>query len=81
MTVNAMVVLAVRPPEVPVMVTVDVPVVAELLAVRVSTLDPVVGFVPNDAVTPLGKPDAARVTLPLNPFAPVTVIVSVAWLP
>ncbi len=80
-TVNATVVLAVRLPEVPLIVTVDVPTVAELLAVSVSTLDAVVGFVPNNAVTPLGRPDAARVTLPLNPPAPVTVIVSVALLP
>ena len=36
------------------MVTVDVPTVAELPAVRVSTLDPVAGFVPNDAVTSAG---------------------------
>ncbi len=79
-TVNATVVLAVRLPEVPLIVTGDVPTVAELLAVSVSTLDPVVGFVPKDAVTPLGRPDATRVTLPLNPFAPVTVMVSVALL-
>ncbi len=81
LTVNATVVLAVRVPEVPLIVTVDVPAVAELLAVSVSTLDAAVGFVPNDAVTPLGKPEAVRVTLPLNPPAPVTVIVSVALLP
>jgi len=49
------------------MVTVDEPVVAVLLAVSVSTLVPVVGLVPNAAVTPLGRPDAAKVTLPLNP--------------
>jgi hypothetical protein len=72
--VNATVVLAVRLPEVPLIVTVDVPTVAELLAVSVSTLDAVVGFVENDAVTPIGRPEAARVTLPLNPPAPVTVI-------
>ena len=80
-TVNATVVLALRLPEVPVMVTVAVPTVAELLADSVSTLDPVVGFVPKDAVTPVGRPEAARVMLPLNPFAPVTVMVSVALLP
>ena len=39
-TVNATVVFAVRLPEVPVMVTVDIPTVAELLAASVSTLDP-----------------------------------------
>jgi hypothetical protein len=81
LTVRASVVVAVRLPEVPVMVTVEVPVVAVELAVRVSTLLPVVGFVPNAAVTPLGNPDAARVTLPLNPFTSVTVMVLVPLLP
>jgi hypothetical protein len=81
LTVRARVVVAVRLPEVPVMVTVEVPVVAVELAVRVSTLLPVVGFVPNAAVTPLGNPDAARVTLPLNPFTSVTVMVLVPLLP
>jgi hypothetical protein len=81
LTVSAIVVEAVSVPEVPVMVTVDVPVVAVLLVVSVSTLVPVVGFVPNAAVTPLGNPDAARVTLPVNPFTSVTVIVSVAPAP
>jgi len=75
LTVRASVVVAIRLPEVPVMVTVAVPVVAVALAVRVSRLVPVVGFVPNTAVTPLGKPDAARVTLPLNPFTSFTVMV------
>ena len=80
-TVKAMAVLAVRLPEVPVIITVDVPAAAELLAVSVSTLVAVVGSVPNDAVTPVGKPEAARVTLPLNPSMSTTVIVSVALLP
>jgi hypothetical protein len=80
-TVRASVVVAVRLPEVPVMVTVDVPVVAVALAVKVSTLVPVVGLVPNVAVTPLGRPDAARVTLPLNPFTSVTVMVLVPLPP
>jgi hypothetical protein len=80
-TVRATVVVAVRLPEVPVMVTVAVPVVAVALAVSVNTLVPVVGFVPNAAVTPLGKPDAASVTLPVNPFLSVTVIVLVPLLP
>jgi hypothetical protein len=80
-TVSAMVVLAVVLPEVPVMVTVDEPTVAVLLAVNVTTLEPVVGLVANAAVTPVGKPDAARVTLPVNPPASVTVMVSVAVLP
>ena len=81
LTVRAMVVVAVRLPEVPVMVTVDVPVVAVLLAVSVNTLVPVVGLVPNAAVTPLGSPDAASVTLPVNPFLSVTEIVLVPLLP
>lgn len=76
-----MVVVAVVLPEVPLMVTVAAPVVAVLLAVSVSTLLPVVGLVPKAAVTPLGRPDAASVTLPLNPPVSVTVMVSVALLP
>jgi hypothetical protein len=81
LTVTATVVVALRLPEVPLMVTVAVPVVAVLLAVSVSTLLPVVGFVPNAAVTPLGIPEATSVTLPLNPFCPATVMVDVAELP
>jgi hypothetical protein len=81
LTVSAIVVDAVRLPEVPVMVTVAAPVVAVLLAVNVTPLVPVVGLVPKLAVTPLGKPVAASVTLPVNPWAPVTVTVSLALLP
>ena len=44
------------------------PRLAELLAVRVTVLLPFVGFGEKDAVTPLGRPDAERVTLPVNPF-------------
>lgn len=78
---RAMLVTAVNVPEVPVIVTVAGPVVAELLAASVRTLVPVVGFVPNVAVTPLGSPDAARVTLPENGLTSVTVMVSVPLLP
>lgn len=81
LTVNAIVVLVVVDPEVPVIVTVDEPVVAVLLAVSVNTLEPVVGLVPNEAVTPLGRPEAASVTLPVNPPTSVTEIVSVALVP
>jgi hypothetical protein len=80
-TVSETVVVAVKLPDVPVIVTVAVPVVAVLLAVRVSVLVEVVGFVLNVAVTPLGKPDAASVTLPENPSTSVTVIVLVPLLP
>src|SRR5438132_1427022 len=48
---------------VPVIVTVDIPVAAVLLAVSVKVLIVlvgVVGFVLNDAVTPFGRPDAAK---------------------
>ena len=81
LTASAIVVVAVSEPEVPVTVTVNAPVVAVLLAVRVSMLLLVVGLVPNEAVTPLGKPDAARVTLPVNPPVSVTLIVLVPLLP
>jgi hypothetical protein len=80
-TVTAMAVLAVREPEVPVIVTVAAPIVAELLAVSVRMLEPVAGLVPKAAVTPPGRPVAARLTEPVNPFRSVTVMVSVALLP
>jgi len=79
--VSAMVVVAVVLPEVPVMVTVEVPAVAVALAVNVSTLELVDEVGLNEAVTPLGSPVAANVTLPVNPFTSVTVMVSVAVLP
>jgi len=75
-----MVVEAVVQPEVPVMVTVAGPIVAAPLAVNVSTLLVVAGFVPNDAVTPLGRPVAASFTLPVNPPMPGIEMVSVALL-
>jgi hypothetical protein len=59
------------------MVIVAAPVVAELLAVNVSRLLPVVGLVPNAAVTPLGIPEAVRVTGPVNPPTSVTLMLSV----
>jgi hypothetical protein len=80
-TLRDTVVVPVREPEVPVMVTVDVPTAAVLLAVSVSTLLPVAGLVPNPAVTPLGNPDAARATLPENGLTSVTEMASVALLP
>ena len=76
-TVRARVVIAVRVPDVPVMVTVAAPAVAVLLAVSVSTLELVAGFFANEAVTPLGRPVAARVTLPVNPPMSVMEMVSV----
>lgn len=80
-TVRASVVVATRLPEVPVMVTVLVPVVADALAVSVRVLVPVVGFGLNAAVTPVGSADAASVTLPVNPLTSFTEIVLVPLAP
>lgn len=80
-TVRAIVVDAVREPDTPVIVTLDVPIVVPQPAVSVSTLLPVAGFVPNDAVTPLGRPDAVRVTLPAKGLTSVIVMASVTPLP
>jgi len=79
--VSAIVVFAAKAPEVPVIVTVVVPAVAELLAVRVSTLElaELVGL--NDAVTPLGRPLAAKLALPVNQPTSVTVMVLVPPAP
>ena len=57
------------------MVTVELPVAAVLLAVNVSVLVLVAGFGLNDAVTPVGRPDAASVTAPVNPLIGDTVMV------
>jgi hypothetical protein len=81
LTVSEMLALAVTEPEVPVIVIVEVPATAVPLAARVSTLELVVGLVPNDAVTPDGSPEAVRVTLPVNPPVGCMVMVSVALLP
>jgi hypothetical protein len=80
-TVRAMVAVAVRLPDVPVMVTVLVPAAAALVAAKITALDAVAGFVAKLAVTPAGSPVAARVTVPVKPPAPATVTVSVALPP
>src|SRR5713226_207358 len=80
-TVRETVVVLVRLPEVPVMVTVAVPVVAVLLAVSVKVLVLIVLLGLKDALTPLGRPEADRLTVPLNPFCGVTVIVLVPLAP
>ena len=54
----------VKLPEVPVMVTVTVPIAAVAVADRVKTVEVVAGFEPKMAVTPLGSPDAVKLTLP-----------------
>lgn len=83
-TVRPTLALEVSEPEVPVILIVELPATAELLAVNVSTLVPVVGLGEKAAVTPPGSPynpDADKVTLPANPLISVTVILSVALLP
>ncbi len=80
-TVRLIEVVWVKPLDVPVTVTVAVPVAAVLLAVSVNTLEEVAGFGLKDAVTPLGKPVAEKVTLPVKPFDGVIVTVLVPLVP
>ena len=74
-------------PEVPVTVTVAVPVVAveEAVSVSVEAALPfaggVTGLVENDAVTPLGRPEALRVVAELKPFRLLSVMVLVPFEP
>ena len=79
--VSEIVVVCVKVPDVPVIVIVLVPVVAVLLAVKVSTLVDVVGLVPNEAVTPLGRAELDSVTDPVKPFEGVTVMVLLPLVP
>lgn len=65
-----------RLPEVPLMVTVKVPMVAVLDAESVRRLVVAVGFDPKTAVTPLGSAEVVKLTLPLNPFTGTTEIVA-----
>ena len=73
--VRETVVALVSVPDVPVTVTVTVPVVAVLLAVIVRVLVFVVLAGLNEGVTPLGRPEADKLTLPLKPLSGFTVIV------
>jgi len=70
-----------RLPEVPVTLTVNVPVAAEGPAERVRVLLAAVGLGMKDAVTPLGKPEAMRFTVALKPFNGLTALVLVAPVP
>ncbi len=74
-------VVFVKLPDVPVTVTVTVPVLAVPLAASVNVLVPVVLLGLNDAVTPLGRPAADKLTLPLKPFCALTVIALVVVVP
>lgn len=77
-TVRPSVVVCVMLPDTPVMVIVEVPRAAVPDAVKVSVLVDDVGLGLNPAVTPLGKPEALNVGLPLNPLMGPTVIVLVS---
>lgn len=86
-TVSEMVVECVVDPDVPVIVTVAVPVVADDEAVSVSVdvtlplAGGVTGFGENAAVTPLGRPEALSVVAELKPFRLVIVMVLVPFEP
>ena len=80
-TVKERDVVCVKLPDVPVMVTVAVPPVAVPLAVSIRVLEVVAGFALNAAVTPLGSPDAERLTLPVKPFSETTLIVLLPLAP
>lgn len=73
--VRLMFVLAVTLPDVPVTVMVVVPGAALLLTLRVRLLVDAVLAGLNEAVTPLGSPEAAKLTVPENPLTGTTVIV------
>lgn len=79
--VREIVVVFFKLPDFPVMVRVTVPVVATLLAVNVNVLVLAVLLGLNDAVTPLGNPDADKPTLPVKPFCGLTVMVLVPLAP
>jgi len=76
-TVRLMFAVCDNVPEAPAAITVAFPRVAVPLAVRVNVLVVAVLGGLNDATTPLGSPDADRLTLPLKPLCPITVIVLV----
>ena len=73
-TVSETVVEFLKLPYVPVTVTVAGPVAATLLARRVNVLEPLAGLGLNNAVTPLGRPERERLTLPVKPFCGARVI-------
>ena len=64
----------VKLPAEPVTAIVAVPVVALPLADKVKRLLVVAVFVLKTAVTPLGRPDTVKFTLPLNPFSGLIVM-------
>jgi hypothetical protein len=67
-TVSIIVIVCVCEPYVPVIVSVLVPIAAVLATVNRIVLLYVVGLEEKAAVTPLGRPEIERFTLPLKPF-------------
>lgn len=80
-TVRGTAVDALKEPDDPLTTTSAIAYGAELAAFSVSTLVPVVEAGENDAVTPLGRPEAVSATLPLNPPRSLTVMVVVTEEP
>jgi hypothetical protein len=81
LTVTLIVVVWLRVPDVPVIVTLNVPEGAVALAVSVNVLESVVELGLKEARTPLGCPAADRPTEPVNPLIGVTTIVVVPPTP
>lgn len=79
-TVSATGTEAVWLPNDAVRVTVAGPAVAVLLALNCKTLDDVAGLVLNVAVTPLGRPEADNVALPVNPVTLTVSVVPAPWV-
>ncbi len=80
-TVRETVVLCDNAPDAPVTVMVNVPSAAALPAVSVSVLALVVLPGLNAAVTPMGRPEAERLTVPLNPFSGLMLMALVPFAP
>src|SRR5437764_499572 len=76
-TVKLIVAVLVKTSEEPVTVTTTVPVAAVGLTVRVSELVVVVLLWMNEAVAPLGRPEADKLIVPLKPPCSATVTVLV----
>ena len=68
-------------PDVPVIVSVAPLAVTDEFAVRVRVLVPLVVAGEKEAVTPLGSPEVARLTVPVNPYSGVTVTVALVVPP
>jgi hypothetical protein len=68
------VVVWLRFPDVPVMVIVALPTVAIAFAISVTVLVPVALTGLKAAVTPAGRPDADKATLPANPLCGLIVM-------